>query len=319
MSRDRADADELERFKVEINLTEFAASRGYKIDRKESSRASVVMRDLATRDKIVVARSEPDLHWTYFSVRDHRDNGTVIDFVKNRSRMSFGEIRKDLRSWLGVGRPVVNVDDYVPTLVSQTRDRAAVQRLFETATIVANVPYLNSRGIRPETLADLRFRGTFRQDARGNVLFPHVDNDGLSGFEAKNVQWTAFAAGGAKALWRSNVEPVDRRLVVTEGAIDSISFHQMQPDAETRYASLGGSVSEHQLSLLAEEIRRLPMHGVVIAAFDSDEGGEQLTSQVTRVAGQIAIERQVSPIGKDWNDALKAQQRDYIRSLASQR
>ena len=35
--------NELEAFKSEINLTEFAATQGYVIDRKESSRSSIVM------------------------------------------------------------------------------------------------------------------------------------------------------------------------------------------------------------------------------------------------------------------------------------
>ena len=35
--------DELERFKTAINLTEYAASEGYQLDRRESSRNSLVM------------------------------------------------------------------------------------------------------------------------------------------------------------------------------------------------------------------------------------------------------------------------------------
>ena len=49
--------DELERFKTAINLTEYAATQGYLLDRRASSRNSVVMRHPAG-DKIVVARGE---------------------------------------------------------------------------------------------------------------------------------------------------------------------------------------------------------------------------------------------------------------------
>ena len=41
----RAAMDELERFKTEINLTEFAVSLGYQLDRRKSSRSSIVMRN----------------------------------------------------------------------------------------------------------------------------------------------------------------------------------------------------------------------------------------------------------------------------------
>jgi hypothetical protein len=43
-------------------------------------------------DKVIV-RLNPDGHWTYFSVRDDRDNGTVIDFVFHR--MPRGSLRAD--------------------------------------------------------------------------------------------------------------------------------------------------------------------------------------------------------------------------------
>ena len=64
--------DELERFKTGINLTEYAASEGYQLDRRASSRNSGVMRHPGG-DKIVIARGE-DGHWIYFSVRDGTDN-----------------------------------------------------------------------------------------------------------------------------------------------------------------------------------------------------------------------------------------------------
>jgi len=34
-------------------------------------------------DKIVIARNDTSGAWVYFSVRDDRDNGTIIDFLQN--------------------------------------------------------------------------------------------------------------------------------------------------------------------------------------------------------------------------------------------
>ena len=70
---------ELERFKIEVVLPEFAAARGYFLDRRASSRNSVVMRH-PDGDKIIIARYEGTTHWVYCSVRDGRDNGTIVDF-----------------------------------------------------------------------------------------------------------------------------------------------------------------------------------------------------------------------------------------------
>lgn len=53
---------ELERFKIEVVLPEFAAARGYFLDRRASSRNSVVMRH-PDGDKIIIARYEGTTHW----------------------------------------------------------------------------------------------------------------------------------------------------------------------------------------------------------------------------------------------------------------
>ena len=118
--------DELERFKTAINLTEYAAAEGYQIDRRASSRNSVVMRHPGG-DKMVIARGEED-HWIYFSVRDDSDNGSIIDFIQHRRRCSIGEVRRELRPWVGGSfvRPVPEL--YVPEVVAVSRHRAGVIR-----------------------------------------------------------------------------------------------------------------------------------------------------------------------------------------------
>lgn len=306
------DRDELERFKREINLTEFAAAKGYRIDRRESSRGSVVMRLATNDDKIIIARRGE--HWTYFSVRDPADNGTVVDFVQHRTRSNLGEIRKELRAWTGAERPAVPIEDYVPTLSSPERDREAVRKLFDEARADTNSSYLNSRGIRPETLSSHRFRDTFRIDSRGNVLFPHFDREGLSGFESKNYQWTAFSAGGTKALWSSRTGSEDNRLVLTESAIDAISYYQLRPNDRTRYASTAGSWNDHQPDLIQSTIAGMPSESVVVLAFDADDGGDRLATAVEKIAGKARCHRDRPP-SKDWNDVLKHTERVYIQSL----
>ena len=311
---DQADRDELERFKRDINLTEFAAARGYRIDRRESSQGSVVMRNETTDDKIIIARRKADQHWTYFSVRDQRDNGTIVDFVQRRGKSTLGEVRRELRAWSGSDRPRVRVDDYVPTLASPERDRAAVERLYNAAQPASNSPYLNSRGIRPETLSAPRFRDTFRIDARGNVLFPHHDSEGICGFESKNYEWTSFASGGAKALWMSQAKPTDSKLVLAESAIDALSHYQIRREPGSRYGSVAGQMSEEQLGLISRVIATMPPDTVVALAFDDDLAGDKLAAAVAAVAGGFKIERD-RPEAKDWNDVLKKQERQYIESL----
>src|SRR5213593_3487399 len=94
---------ELESFKGEIDLRQFAVSLGYEIDRRESWRGSTVLRRGA--DKIVVKRNGNG-HYVFFSVRDDQDNGTVIDLLQRRQHLSLGAVRQILRPW--IGRPAIS-------------------------------------------------------------------------------------------------------------------------------------------------------------------------------------------------------------------
>src|SRR6266699_4655916 len=93
---------ELETFKREIDLRQFAVSLGYEIDRRESWSGSTVLRRGA--DKIIVKRNGNG-HYVFFSVRDDRDNGTVIDFLQRRQKLSLGAVRQILRPWISGKRP----------------------------------------------------------------------------------------------------------------------------------------------------------------------------------------------------------------------
>jgi hypothetical protein len=313
--------DELHRFKSDIHFLHYAADRyGYRRDRRESSVSSHVLRHPATDDKIVV-RKDRDGHWTYFSVRDDRDHGTIIDFVQRRGRhLSLGSVREQLRSWLGTARPM-------PEALELPRRSPPVQRrpvaeVFEAARVASSCDYLCARGLRPETLSDARFAGTWRLDGRGNVLFAHRDESGaLTGFEVKSRGFTGFAAGGTKTAWQSVARESDRVLVVTESAIDALSYHQLQRGTSeaARYLSTAGAPSTTQLELLETFFARLPRATTIVAAVDSDEAGHKIAGRIealTRRVPHLGFRRDAPAGAKDWNDVLQRVERDFILSLA---
>ena len=316
------DVSELARFKTDINLVEFACNRyGYRRERRESSVTSHVLRNEVTNDKVVVGRDK-DGHWIYFSIRDARDNGSVVDFVQRRGTRSLGGVRAELRSWLGTPRPDPGPDQRPPTRPIE-RDRLAIAASAAQLPAATNCPYLNARGIRPETLQDARFAATWTT-VRTNALFLHRDDDGVSGWEIKGSQYTGFCKGGTKTLWQSNpVGPNPSVIVLTESAIDALShaqLHHPKPDGSPHYMSIGGNPNSTQLELLERAIRALPDRGVVVAAFDNDTGGANLTATIADLARShhdrgIALKRHMPPFSKDWNEHLQRRERDYIRGL----
>jgi hypothetical protein len=311
--------DELERFKREVNLVHYAGTCGYQVDRRESSRSSVVMRHAGTDDKIVVARNAEDGHWTYFSVRDDRDNGSIVDFIQRRRGLSLGHVRQELRPWVGGAAPTPAPSFYVPDVQAIRKDRAAVAAEFAKADVVDNSAYLNGRGLRPETLGGGRFANTFRVDSRGNVLFPHYDDQGLCGFETKNRGFTGFSAGGRKTIWHSRTKADDRRLVLVESAIDALSYHQLQPSADTRYVSIAGEPSAGGRELVVRAIQKMPDEAQIVVAFDRDAGGEKLAAEVQALVRRPLVRELPPELGrcKDWNDYVQVVERDFIRSLGT--
>lgn len=297
---------ELESFKTSIDLRVYAADQGYALDRKESWRGSAVMRH-ANGDKIII-KLDADGHFVYFSVRDDRDNGTIIDFIEHRRRMNLGAIRKELRPW--VGQQSTPLPPF-PALVRTSKDRLRVEGAFAMMQEVRRHPYLErERGIPRALLESERFAGCIVTDLRSNAVFPHFDEQGLCGYEIKNSGFTSFASGGSKGLWSSRAEEGDQRLVFCESAIDALSYAVLFPDDHARYASIGGQPNPVQPELIRASAARMPAGSEIIAAMDADAGGAQLAEVVRAAAARtgrddlrFSIEEPLSC--KDWNDQLR--------------
>jgi hypothetical protein len=296
---------ELESFKRSIDLRAYAASQGYVLDRKESWRGSAVMRH-ADGDKVVIKR-DADGHYVYFSVRNEADHGTIIDFAQHRLRLSLGDLRKELRPWIGRHAEALPY----PPLPATTKDRMRVEKLYGGMQDASRHPYLeNERAIPSTLLQSDRFLGRIRIDARGNAVFPHFDRQGLCGFEIKNRGFTGFAPGGSKGLWLSQEEPDDNRLIFCESAIDALSYAVSFPDERARHASIGGQLSPLQRELMRATAAGMPMSAKIVAATDADVEGGRLADSIREAVELTGRDDLVfvfhQPVGfKDWNDQLR--------------
>lgn len=306
---------EIDAMKRDIDLRAYAAAHGYQLDRRESWRGSAVMRHPVTNDKVIIKRGM-DGRYLYFSVRDDRDNGTIIDFVQRRQALSLGKVRQELRPWLGL--PPVPVPSF-PALHKTEKDRMRVESAYAgMKDATAGHPYLErERAIPRALLARDRFAGRVRVDHKGSAVFPHFDAQGLSGYELKNTSFTGFAPGGTKALWLSQESPDDNRLVICESAIDALSHAVLFPDNRTRYASIGGKPNPQQPELLRAAAARMPADSEIVSAMDADAEGEKLDAvvrQAVSLTGRLDLRFSVQkPTGaKDFNDQLRAKSQPML-------
>lgn len=295
--------DELERFKREISLPEYAASEGYELIKNESSRNSIIMQRESDNDKIIIATAA-DGHGIYFSVRDDQDNGSIVDFVQKRKGLNLGQVRKELRPWIGADP--IQVTHRIKKPLASTADRQKVLQVMGRSQPAGKHAYLVSRGIHPETLSNSRFAGVIRSDDRNNALFPHYDREGLSGYEVKNQDFTGFASGGKKSLWYStNLNRADR-LVIAETAIDALSHAEAVGSPGDAYASFAGSMSPEQLDVLKSVLNQAHEAGrTLVIATDNDRSGADFEAQLRELApAGMTIERDAPKHGNDWNNTL---------------
>jgi hypothetical protein len=313
----RTSRDDVDRIKRDVDLIRYASSFGFYVDERESTPrgnpVNWILRRDADGEKLFARRKEQG--WVYKSLRDPANHGTVIDFAQRELGFSkgagtpgFGRTLRELRAFLGddrsVGPPPRNESHHSPS-----PDRAALRAEFAAAEALETPRYLVAvRSLSTLALCDERFRACWRVDARGNVLFPHHDELGLSGYESKNLDFTHFR--GAKGMWHSRTRPGDDRLIISEAPIDALSYHQLNTYPRARYLSPSGTMGRHQEELLVRAIAKMPPESPVVLAVDNDAGGDRFVRRVRELAPDAnLLEHRPPTTAKDWNEHLRQAER----------
>ncbi len=315
----RSRSEELDEMK-RIDLCQYAASRGFVLDRKLSSKCSAVMRH-ANGDKLIVGRS-PNGQYIYFNAKGS-DNGSIIDLIQARDRISLGEVRKMLRPWIGRNPTTMKELPSLPmTLQPSEHDAARVLAAWmKTKPIGQTHTYLEEeRGIPQEILTSPLLRDRIRRDDRQNAVFPHFNQSGLCGFELKNRGWTGFSPGGVKGLACSRPQPDDQQMIVCETAIDMLSYAALKGIEGKRLFSTAGQISSSQAECLRSAAKKMPEGAVIVLAFDNDSGGHELADKVqdALLPMQRKILRDFPPdLGEDWNDVLQRENKPSLLASAS--
>lgn len=300
---------EFSRFKYEMNLTDYAARLGYKIDRKKSTQNSIAMR-LGIADKIIISKRNGA--WVYFSVYDNKDSGTIVDFIRNRTDKSLFEIGTELQTWLDGHISFTPASSYNFTPQERKPEPARIKRLFTYCSQATNHTYLKGRSITEEILRSPRFEGRVFQDRHKNAVFPHFKNGSVCGLELKGKNTDLFVRGSEKTLWRSNVKKDDNSLIISEAPIDAMSYHILHGLTSAFYIATCGGFSSKQSALLQEIFNKLPQIKDTLIITDHNEGGDRLAHRLKLVIEETDFKGRLSRHspdlhGQDWNDVLKAQ------------
>lgn len=316
---------ELDAFKA-LNLSVVACAFGYAIDRKKSTRHSVLMSNGS--DKIIV--SQNGQHYIYCSVYAADSNGTVIDFAQKviEPGCSLGRVRQLLRPFLDGGHLAQVQKRYVGRFAaeikpSETDLGAVAARFSRFVPITEPHPYLcQVRGIPFDLLQSSRLAGrVLRCPKTEAIIFPHwgwpsateSSDRCLVGYEIKGPSINMFSKAGRKGLWISAGKKTDRKLAFCESGLDAISYLAIRDFEGLRVASISGQMNSQQPALIRAAIEHMGQGAQIIAAFDNDRGGDTLTEQlyeITRSAVQDSISFEANRPrcrGQDWNQVLLEQ------------
>jgi hypothetical protein len=298
---------ELERFRTEIDLSIFLEQQGYKRDSFVSCKSSAVYRHGPAEKLIVRKRSH---HFFYTNIKNSKDAGSIIDFVQRRTGKSLGQVRQVLRPVLVGGKYQPRHDWKEP---AESLEKS--QWTWLNTGQVFDPRYLQDRGINIETIE--KYRNRIHQTRNGIFLFGHYGSSGFSGFEIKSPDGTdRFATGCDKFFFPCLTDQrLVRRLVLTETAIDALSYAQIDGlRDDTAYLSLAGEHSPDQLKqlrVLAEMDKILS----VVLAHENDQGGDRQADKCRQLLEgiDVCVERH-TPVetGHAWNQVLQDQQKlDY--------
>lgn len=290
-------ASQLDNFKTQINLADYAENIGFEKDVKASSRSYAVMRNGG--EKIIIHKGQNG-HFVFSS--NNGQNGTIIDFVQQQKGYDLNTVRKELSDF----EPGLALQNPAPELKKHT---IKIKKSDYNASLIKNktaeLKTPNEWQQRYISYRSLNINDyDFKIDARNNLAFPYLNaNNEICGYELKNQDFTGQAAGGEKGLFYANKPKIINEIIVCESAIDAISKMKLDKENKNKnsggrlYIATGGDFSDdvsYRIEAMAET------HGAeIVASFDNDEGGKKLTEK-------LPCDKKETPNGsKDWNDVLK--------------
>ena len=292
---------ELHKFKTNINLAEYVTSFGYIKDRKKSSLNAPVMTNKETGDKIVIGKDNKDGHFVYFNTYNDNDNGTIIDFIKNRTNENLGFIRKRCRAWLENPNPIEQINIKV-----STKNAVKIANIWHNLKVES--PIKPMWGLNRTYLKKLAEMPNVKC-SNDKFYFMLSNLSGICGIERRNEEEKGIIKGSIKGLFANGKLKDAKRIIIFESPIDLMSYCALGKTKEYDYflatmGSIGEGAKESLITIFTRN-----KDAKIIFCTDNDDGGLKidlvLNKIIKEVDGDTDRVSKDKPKEKDWNDELK--------------
>lgn len=306
---------ELERVKKEVNIINYALSRGYQVNKKKSCRRYMVLDQGKGTPKLLMPTSPNNKgYWFYKSLNDDKDKGTIVDFMLQRGH-SYKEIAQLSNPTLST--PVIDLQRDLP---EQIQDPALQQELaqakFARFSSGWGITYLEKRGIEPVTHQGIK---GIKVNSQGAIfgLYDKINIQG-EGRLCSTIEYQLQPDGSSKKRFQKalprglSILPPSKavkEIVVTESPVESLSHKQLHGTAHTLYLATCGSIGRKIAHILEEVFQQAKQQGIgVTLGFNNDEEGKRMATQAAEIASRKGLTCQTDwpSKGKDWNEVLVA-------------
>lgn len=258
---------ELEVFKTDIDLVAYLQVKGYELDHSLTTSATTVLCQ-EKGSKISISRNKNN-HWIFQDwkppVTVSKSGGSIVDFALHYQKLSFGQMRRELRSYLNRGDFQVSYNQ-VQQQPAVTREKVSDTHFSFYKPRVTK--FLNERGIPNQTLFGPLFKGRIGQkdliSTKGRTysttVFPMYEKvcGAIVGLEIKNALFSGSYQGSNKktGFWRSNPQSDKPDLYLLEAPIDALAHYELKKNNNAFYVATNGQLGEDRLEVLKEYIEK---------------------------------------------------------------
>ena len=282
----------LERFERAVDLPLYLAYRGYALVPNEQDASRLTMANPKTGDTLSLRQDLETSTWSYASLRDREDRGTLADYLVTRQQLA---PKACLERVIALSNPLVRdpeghhfrqfVHGAAPELTSAlSKHRKAIDEEMSA------VGTLEKLGVAKGSLDEWRFGRVRSNDDLAKVLSDPSD------------------------LWASKYRPTDQTIVLTEQPIDAMAYEKSRGKQVACYMATGGEPSELQKKKLAHLLCEVPPGVKIVLAFGRDDAGRKLAAEIQALVPTVKMEREMPAFGARWSEQMKLEQR-HVRSI----
>lgn len=251
------------RYKTDINLVAYLETKGFELDKKDSTRNWPVMRDASGR-KLLISRNSTNSQYYYTNVHDGSDKGNIISLVAKDYKLDLSgpegwkELHKVCSEMIGnhyyTETNNRNVKQFTHTPEEGIIREYRIDPLKNTQFLEQDRRLSLDTIFAPEfdkKIFNRPFVDQTFETAGKNTVFPLENLKGITGLIVRNPTWNQIVGQKADGIWVSNLLPDQpvRSAFIAESPIDCLSYHQLNPPqnpGERLYLSTAGTIGQQQ-------------------------------------------------------------------------